>query len=165
MSCSLRARFPLIRLICAHSIPLYMRMEHLGTWMSALTVPAVQGGCTVRDKCAPLSPAPTLQRLLDSAVLNVRQTDCVHVLLLQSYCIHCLVIHHHCQTAYMFCLPSQNSDLPRAPLSTYRRAGWVKCSAQWRRTPCPASLVPRPPSSSSSYLGTRLARAPVEVVS
>ena len=97
-------------------------MEHLGTWMSALTVPAVQGGCTVRDKCAPLSPAPTPQRLLDSAVLNVRQTDCVHVLLLQSYCIHCLVIHHHCQTAYMFCLPSQNSDLPRAPLSTYRCA-------------------------------------------
>ena len=50
-------------------------MEHLGTWMSALTVPAVQGGCTVRNKCAPLSPAPTPQRLLDSAVLNVRQTD------------------------------------------------------------------------------------------
>ena len=78
-------------------------MEHLGTWMSALTVPAVQGVCTVRDKCAPLSPAPIPQRLLDSAVLDVRQTDCVHVLL-QNYCIHCLVIHHHYQTRLLTCL-------------------------------------------------------------
>ena len=45
----------------------------------------------------------------------------------------------------MFCLPSQNSDLPRAPLSTYRRVGWAVRNGGVRHTQLASFPGPPPP--------------------